>query len=105
MNSDTFTDSLRTLCLDSTPPPAALFALRYDYATTAQGRIGGLPLQSTEWTALVAQTWEAAKVEARALVARIPAVRFDRSAPEHLQGCCLVELAAAPFRTLAFRFA
>lgn len=104
---DIFAPSPRSLRLESAPPSSP-FALRYDYATTREGRAGGLSLQSTEWAALTAQTWEAAKAEARALVHAINPCRFDRSAPQHLQGCCLVELAAPPalsFRTLAFRAA
>lgn len=106
---DPFAPSPRSLRLDSAPAPSGVpFALRYDLQATAEGRAGGLALQSTEWRALAAQTWEAAKVEARALVHAINPCRFDRSAPHHLQGCCLVELAdpvAGTFRTLAFRLA
>lgn len=101
---DPFAPALRQLRLDSAPPPDAPFALRYDYATTAEGRAGGLPTQSTEWRAMLSQSWEDAKAEARALVGAINPCRFDLSAPQHLQGCVLVELTkAAPFRTLAFR--
>lgn len=105
-----FADSPRSLRLEDINPPApgVLFTLRYDLRATAEGRAGGLPLQTTEWAALTAQTWEAAKVEARALVRAINPCRFDRSALHHLQGCCLVEWAdpyARSFRTLAFRFA
>lgn len=82
-----------------------IFKLRYDYATTVEGRSGGLEEQTTEWKTLVAKAWDEAKIEARALVNAINPRRFDRGEPQHLQGCCLVEFNEpnTSFRTLSFR--
>ncbi len=100
--NDPFSPPPRVLRLDSAPPPASPFGLRFDYEANAQGRAGGLPLQSTEWQAIAAPTWAQAKAAARAIVNAIPACRWTGA--HYLQGACLVELTeAAPFRTLAFR--
>lgn len=103
---DPFAPSSRSLRIDMAPPPETDFALRYDYAATREGMAGGLAIQSTEWHGLAAKSWEDAKAEARTLVHAINPCRFDRNAPQHLQGCCLVELKFRPergFRTLSFR--
>jgi hypothetical protein len=100
---DTFADSPRSLQgLEFAQLPKTPFALRYDWQATQEGQRGGMSFQSTEWQGISADTWEQAKIKARALVSAIPAIRFDSNEPHHLRGCCLVELVAelSSFRTL-----